>query len=326
MEVIREDEPEYEDISEYVSSPPVDLNTTLQQAEDLLLKNQKPEALKLFHTVFDRSLSDELRKQALRGMASIGDPQSLPRLAKYAKDRSPILWNYRPPDEGLIQAANQVYEAVATRMVDQDPERAKKMLTYALTLVQGMDDRQVIIDQFQKLGINLAEKAESQGYLSRWHLLGPFPWTSAQSSFREQLHRNEIPPGNVSRSADVTFANQTYKWRQFLSEAPMVDLLKWIQPNLNVSVYAYAEFVLDREQDIYLKVGSDDAFICWFNGEEAGRFESDREWKADEDVLSVHGRRGVNRVLLKIVQGTQEWAFSARLNDRNHDPILTREP
>jgi hypothetical protein len=114
----------------------------------------------------------------------------------------------------------------------------------------------------------------------------------------------------------------TLMWVKYVSDQGMIDLEKLFDPHTNVSIYAQAEFVLPEEQELMLKVGSDDSFKCWFNGEEAGRYEGDRGWLADQDTLEVKGKKGVNTVLLKISQAGAEWAFSAKLVDVDNNPIF----
>ena len=82
---------------------------------------------------------------------------------------------------------------------------------------------------------------------------------------------------------------------------------------------------LPEAGDFLLKVGSNDGFKCWFNGEEVGRFDGGRVYAPDQDVLEVHGRRGVNTVLLKISQMGGGWSFGARLTAADGTPIDLRE-
>lgn len=117
---------------------------------------------------------------------------------------------------------------------------------------------------------------------------------------------------------------KTLTWQRFINEQPMVDLEQLYGMPQNRAVYAYAEVMLDRDIDLYLKIGSDDDFTCWFNGEVAGRFDGGRAWLADQDVLKVSGKKGVNKILIKVVNRGGQWALSARLTDRQDNPIHFR--
>ncbi len=76
-----------------------------------------------------------------------------------------------------------------------------------------------------------------------------------------------------------------------------------------------------NDQDVLIKIGSDDGFKCWFNGKEVGRFDGLRSYEPDQDVLRAQAKQGMNKILLKITQAGGGWAFSARLTDSRDEPI-----
>ena len=78
---------------------------------------------------------------------------------------------------------------------------------------------------------------------------------------------------------------------------------------------------LPEARDLVLKIGSNDGFKCWFNGEAVGRFDGGRAYAPDQSALPVHAKAGVNTVLLKVTQMGGAWAFSARLTAPDGTPI-----
>ena len=66
---------------------------------------------------------------------------------------------------------------------------------------------------------------------------------------------------------------------------------------------------------------SQERFKAWFNGRSVGRFDGDRAYTPDQDVLRVKGVRGVNKILLKITQGVGGWEFGVRLTDTVNVPV-----
>lgn len=92
-----------------------------------------------------------------------------------------------------------------------------------------------------------------------------------------------------------------------------------------MAAYAQHEVNLPTPQDLILKIGSNDGFKCWFNGKAVGRFDGGRAYAPDQDEIQVKGKKGTNKILLKITQMGAAWAFSARLTDLKNAPInLTR--
>jgi len=79
-----------------------------------------------------------------------------------------------------------------------------------------------------------------------------------------------------------------------------------------------------RSSSYQLRLGSDDGFICWFNGKQVAQFLGKRACREDDNVITVKGRKGTNTVLLKITQINLGWAFCARITDTTNVPIDLR--
>jgi len=275
----------------------------------------------MYHTVFDAAPSVELRLQALEGMAALGSPDSLSRIARYCRDISPILWDYEVPDPKLTAAATQGYVAIARNMAEVGNQKAVKMLKHALTIVRGLEARQQVVTDLEALGVEVDAVAAKAGFVTRWHLIGPFPRASG-ASWKDSLDEVSVAEPTVDLNSSYQVGDKTLKWVKYVSDQGMIDLEELFEPHTYVSAYAYAEVILPKEQNLLLKLGSDDSFKCWFNGEKVGRYEGDRGWAADKDVLEVKAKEGTNTILLKITQGGAEWAFSAKLTDMEDKPIV----
>jgi hypothetical protein len=105
----------------------------------------------------------------------------------------------------------------------------------------------------------------------------------------------------------------------------MVNLVNVFGSYADVAVYAYAEVDLPKSGDMLLKIGTNDGYKCWFNGEEVGRFDGGRGYLPDQDTLKVKAVKGRNKILLKVTQMGGGWALGVRLADLQGKPIdLTR--
>lgn len=143
IEVIRED----------VAESPEDLKParlmTINRADALLreaswelsYRNYK-KAMEKYHEVLDAAPTLKLKRQAIRGMAAIGSPESLSRLARYCRDLDPILWNYKDPDLELLNNAALALIAIANNTAKQDKERAVKILNNALEVANAVTTAQ----------------------------------------------------------------------------------------------------------------------------------------------------------------------------------------
>jgi len=173
IEVIREDDAE---ISEFVKPvKPImmsDAENLLRTAKSEIRNRNYEMALEKYHTVLDAAPSDNLKQQALEGMAVIGSPKSLRRIARYCRDDSPIiieesrrgvlrpntknsiLWDYKDPNQELINSATKVYVAIANNTVKSDKQKAIKMLKQALEIA-NKDIRKQVVVSLRNLGIEV---------------------------------------------------------------------------------------------------------------------------------------------------------------------------
>jgi len=313
IEVVREDVGKITTVkplkeSEADTLSPFSTLRLLKEAKSELDKHNQEKSLETYHRILDAAPSVEFKLQALKGMADIGSLKSLSRIRRYYKDASPVLWNYKVPSPELKDSASKVYAAIANNMTEVDEQRAIKMLNHALAMVSGLDTHQQLVASLENLRVEVGADATKAGFITRWHLIGPFPWGSKENTLDEVF----VNEPNV----DIHLVNdEALKWSKYVGEQGMCNLGKLFDPNTYVSVYAYAEVILPEEGELLLKIGSDDGFKCWFNSEEVGRFDNNRTWKADEDILKVKTKQGTNTILLKISQAGNEWAFSAKLTD-----------
>jgi hypothetical protein len=99
---------------------------------------------------------------------------------------------------------------------------------------------------------------------------------------------------------------------------------------------AYAVCYLDADadqNDITMHVGSDDQAKVYLNGREAYRYSRLRHIARDEDsVGGLAFKRGVNVLVLKLVNETYDWKGCVRFTDKDGRPVqglrvsLTDEP
>lgn len=204
-----------------------------------------------------------------------------------------------------------------------DPEVGKQRAIDLLIRVYRAENdpavREVIVRQLRQLGTDILNEARKSGWIIEWQVIGPVPWHDTKHP-TDKVFIGE-PDVDTSRSYKV--GDQILSWQKTMSDTPDegINLYRLLTDKPNVAAYASAEVELDRERDLLLKIGSDDGFKAWFNGETVGRFVGSRGYAPDQNALRVHGVKGVNRILLKITQGSGGWAFGARLTEMNNTPV-----
>ncbi|TEU03523.1 MAG: methyltransferase domain-containing protein, partial [Candidatus Aminicenantes bacterium] len=126
----------------------------LQEADIELSRKRYGKALDKYHAVFDASPIISFKQWALEGMAVIGSPKSLTRIARYCRDTEPILWNYNEPNPVLKNSATRVFIAVANNTAKIDKQKAVKMLNYALSIA-NFENRKQVLASLERLGIEI---------------------------------------------------------------------------------------------------------------------------------------------------------------------------
>lgn len=202
-------------------------------------------------------------------------------------------------------------------------QQAQSVLLKALDAEENAEARRSLADQLKKIGLDVTRQARKNGWVCNWHLIGPVPWDTRTHPLDEAFVGE--PEVNLQRECSV--AGRTLRWEPFAVNdlAGRVNLVGVYGELENVATYAFAEIRLTRERDIVLRLGSNDGFKCWFNGKVIGQLDGGRAYRPDSDVITLHGRSGVNRLLLKVSQMGGAWMFSGRLTETDGAAIDLNE-
>ena len=91
-----------------------------------------------------------------------------------------------------------------------------------------------------------------------------------------------------------------------------------------VITYAYTEIDSREERSVVFKMGSDDGIACFLNGDRIHLNNVKRSLKVDEDSVKANLARGKNKILLKISNRENDWAFVFRILDAEGKPLDLR--
>lgn len=95
----------------------------------------------------------------------------------------------------------------------------------------------------------------------------------------------------------------------------MVDLARQLRPNSNVVGYAVALVQASEPLETKLLAGSDDGIKIWLNGRLVHQNNITRGAGPRQDTATARFEKGLNRMLVKVNQGTGGWAFVVEVED-----------
>ena len=99
------------------------------------------------------------------------------------------------------------------------------------------------------------------------------------------------------------------------------NLIPLFQPNQNVVAYALTYIDSPDDREVTFRIGSDDGIKVWLNDSIIWSNDIYRGLSIDSDIFKAQLGKGINKVLVKLTQGTQEWGFHFRVTDGNGLPF-----
>jgi CubicO group peptidase (beta-lactamase class C family) len=153
-------------------------------------------------------------------------------------------------------------------------------------------------------------------FMTKWLILGPVPVSAEESAGKDEQEQKkafDTDPFSVKRfRATVKIGEKEFKWASLTSEGELVDLVQTLGQKASVTAYAWARIRMAEEMRILLGIGSDDAVKVWLNGKLIHENWVQRACTKDSDLVAATFRKGRNHLVLKIQNGTGDWAFSCR--------------
>lgn len=195
----------------------------------------------------------------------------------------------------------------------------------ALDLARDADQIRTAASRLRELG----EPVDLQrhfGFLSAWHLIGPFDNTGSKSFDRVFPPEREIDLGAAysGKSGEIRWIGHRTE-----HEYGLVDLNQALGRHKGAIAYALSEFTSEEAADVEIRLGCIVAWKLWVNGELIfGHEEYHHGMELDQFRVQARLRRGRNHILLKVCQNeqtesfAQEWRFQLRICDAAGTAIL----
>ncbi len=271
--------------------------------------------------LFDTNHSARARRLAYEILLR-GDPSLADRVLPKALD-DPSLELRRDAVARVLAEADRI---AAAEPIDQ----ASAVAAYQKAFDAARDSDQVkhAAEQLAHLGqhVNLPEHF---GFITDWLVVGPF-----DNREKKGFAVAYPPEAGVDFAASYTGKTDDVKWREFATNDPygQVDLNRAVGKQLGAMAYAAAEFASDRDRDVELRLGTENACKLWLNGKLLLASEVYHSSTAmDQFIGRGTLKAGRNLILLKICQNeqTEDWAqvwqFQLRVCDSTGKAILSRD-
>ena len=226
-------------------------------------------------------------------------------------------------------AVRKLVEQAAQTLAGGNKAGARVLLGQALASARQAAQIDAIATQLRDLG-EPVDLPATFGFLMRWHVIGPFDSTGG-AGFAHAYPPEERLDSNAQYDGKLG----PVKWRDYTTtnEHGAIDMNQPFTPLKAAAAYAWTEFFSEADQDVELRLASENAWKLWLNGGLVfGQNEYHLQKAIDQYVMNVRLRRGPNTILVKVCQNeqTEDWAggwdFHLRICDRTGATIRAAAP
>ena len=169
-------------------------------------------------------------------------------------------------------------------------------------------------------------KPDAEGFIRDWLVLAPFPVPGAAGAdeLDKQQFAEEAQPA-AKEGAKQTVAGKELAWKKVATPEFFIDFRK-LHPDQGEYVVGWAvAYVVspDEKTGLTLRMNSNDQGKVYLNGKELVRFADTRtlEKDAEDTAANVTLKKGVNVVVLKVVNEENNWQGSVRFMNAAGKPV-----
>lgn len=165
---------------------------------------------------------------------------------------------------------------------------------------------------------------DSDGFVQQWLVLAPIPLKEGESG-ADGLGREAIPgeaalkpkAGDKIKAGDKELA-----WKAYAAKDHLLDFNGHLGAQTEDAIgYAVTYVTAPADMTVRMKTGSDDQCKVWLNGKEAFKFTDARPTEKDQDTTEVSLKKGVNVLVVKLVNEKIDWSFCVRFVDKDDKPV-----
>lgn len=258
-----------------------------------------------------------VRHFAFELMARADGPRSETLLAGMIDDPGAEL--RREAISRKLQQAQKLLEAGNTN-------EAKPVFQTLLTKARDPEQVDGIAKNLRKMG-EAVDIAKAFGFLTEWKVIGPFDSTGGKG-----FAAVYPPEQSIDLAAEYPGKSGPVRWSDFRSKDDYGNISMNIPytPLKGAAAYAFTEFHSESVRPVELRIGSQNGFKVWLNGQFVfGQEEYHRNKAIDQYPIHAELRSGRNTILVKVCQNEQtedwasDWDFQLRVCDPLGAPIVS---
>ncbi|MFT3883058.1 MAG: hypothetical protein QM703_25825 [Gemmatales bacterium] len=165
---------------------------------------------------------------------------------------------------------------------------------------------------------------DGEGFLQRWIVLAPIPLAdvSGEDGLAKEYLKNE---GSLKPKAldKVKVGDTEHTWKEYTAKDHNLDFNDFLGKETEDSVGYAVTFIVSPEElaGIKMKTGSDDHCKVFLNGKEVFKYNDERPAEKDQDITEVTLKKGINVMVVKVVNVKADWTFCVRFTDKDDKPI-----
>ncbi|MBN2355988.1 sialate O-acetylesterase, partial [candidate division KSB1 bacterium] len=245
----------------------------------------------------------------------------------------------KPDDPALITMLPQ-----AISLLHRKPECKSEVMAYIQIMLKNAPERDCVLlypylfalGDFNKWSewlraVRQADLTERKRLASSWKHAADFPDLPCpfvkdylivgpfDNSEDRGFDRAYSPETQTDLSAVFTDAMGASAALKAAQSEPhgFLDFLVHFKQQEDVVAYALVRVTAEKEAEIPILLGSDDAAAVWVNGVEIHREHVHRSAAPAQDLLLAPLKKGENRVLVKVGQAGGDWGLYLQLIDRD---------
>ena len=164
---------------------------------------------------------------------------------------------------------------------------------------------------------------DSDGFVQKWLVLAPIPLgdSIASDGLDKEVVKGEadLKPkaGDKVKAGDKELA-----WKAHTAKDHLLDFNGHLGGQTEDSIgYAVTYITAPADMAVKMKTGSDDQCKVWLNGKEVFKYLEPRPTEKDQDTTEVTLKKGVNVLVLKLVNEKIDWSFCIRFTDKDDQPV-----
>jgi HEAT repeat protein len=261
-------------------------------------KGQAEAAGKAYLALYRVAEDEDLRQEALEGIKTYPVPEAfevvLDAVAGEDAEKLPV---------GMLAG-------IAAAMMDAGRnDEADRLIAH---LLPRANSTEAVRDALQFLGGRPGAGALAQklGFVTAWHVIGPFPWKMDEGFSIRHVNEPEI---DLNATFDLN--GTALGWQAHRTEDVNGTVnLHWLLGAVDHAIgYAVARIEVPEACDAVLRMSSDDGLKVWVNGEAVHENNVDRGGMLDQDQVPAALKAGNNTILVACTQNLGGWNFALRI-------------